>query len=128
LTIFIPSAIVASRVMSGELEVGRAIEAAGAFAAILSALAIIVDNFDNLTRFVAGINRLDTFARALAGETSGRPRADSVIAAVQDSRLALEHVNLQTPDYKRTLITGLSVTVDQGEGLMIVGPSGGGKS
>jgi len=128
LTIFIPSAIVASRVMSGELEVGRAIQAAGAFAAILSALAIMVDNFDNLTRFAAGINRLDTFARALAGDTPGRPIADSVIASVQDSRLALEHVILQTPDYKRTLVTGLSVAVDQGQGLMIVGPSGGGKS
>lgn len=36
LTVMLPSAIVASRVLSGELEVGRAIQAAGAFAAILS--------------------------------------------------------------------------------------------
>jgi putative ATP-binding cassette transporter len=43
LTIIIPSAIIASRVLSGELEVGRATQAAGAFTAILTALAIIVD-------------------------------------------------------------------------------------
>jgi vitamin B12/bleomycin/antimicrobial peptide transport system ATP-binding/permease protein len=128
LTIFIPSAIVASRVLAGELEVGRAVQAAGAFTAILSALAIIVENFDTLTRFAAGINRLDTFAKALAGDASGRPKGESVIESVQDSRLALENVVLQTPDYKRTLVTDLSVAVDPGEGLMIVGPSGGGKS
>ena len=37
-TIILPSAIIAGRVISGELEVGRAIQATGAFAAILTAL------------------------------------------------------------------------------------------
>lgn len=128
LTIFIPSAIVAHRVLSGELEVGAAVEAAGAFTAILTALAVIVDKFDQLTLFAAGINRLDTFAKALACDTTGRPRADSIIQTIQDSRLALEHFTLQTPDVNRALIKNLSVAVDRGQGLMIVGPSGGGKS
>jgi putative ATP-binding cassette transporter len=35
-------------VLAGDLEVGRAVQAAGAFAAILSALTVIVDNFEKL--------------------------------------------------------------------------------
>ena len=72
MTIILPSAVIASRVLSGELEVGRAIQAAGAFAAILSALVIIVDNFDSLSRFAAGIDRLDTFVKFLAGKSAER--------------------------------------------------------
>ena len=70
LTIVIPSAIIATRVLSGELEVGRAVQAAGAFTGILTALAIVVDNFDGLSRFAAGIERLDTFVKFLEVETA----------------------------------------------------------
>lgn len=128
LTIMLPSAIVASRVLSGELEVGRAIQAAGAFAAILSALAVIVDNFESLSRFVAGLDRLDTFSISLTGGPAAPPNAEGTIKALQDSRLALAHVTLQTPNRERTLVKDLTVSINPGEGLLIVGVSGGGKS
>ena len=132
LTIILPSAIIASKVLSGELEVGRAIQAAGAFAAILSALAVIVDNFESLSRFFAGIDRLSTFSKSLAGKASGQAlthkKAIDIIHSVEDSRLALENVTLQTPDYKRTLITDLTLDIKPGESLLIVGYSGEGKS
>jgi putative ATP-binding cassette transporter len=132
LTIILPSAIIASKVLSGELEVGRAIQAAGAFAAILSALALIVDNFESLSRFFAGIDRLSTFSKSLADKTAGEgltnKKAVDTIHSVEDSRLALENVTLQTPDYKRTLITDLTLEINPGESLLIVGYSGEGKS
>jgi len=134
LTIMLPSAIVASRVLSGELEVGRAIQAAGAFAAILASLTVIVDNFESLSRFVAGLDRLSTFSSALA-QTPATPPAQAAlggdgnkIEAARDARLALEHVTLQTPNYERTLVRDLTVSINPGEGLLIVGASGGGKS
>jgi putative ATP-binding cassette transporter len=128
LTIVLPSAIIASRVLSGELEVGRAIQAAGAFAAVLSAISVIVDNFESLSRFAAGIDRLNTFSKVLAGPPAGLARTESVIESVVDSRLALEGVTLQTPNYERTLVKDLSIAIRPGEGLMIVGTSGSGKS
>ncbi|CAM3197442.1 ABC transporter ATP-binding protein/permease [Cupriavidus taiwanensis] len=128
LTILLPSAIVASRVLDGELEVGSAIRAAGAFAAVLNALTVIVDNFEDLSRFVAGLDRLDTFSSTLTGKKPTAPRAASTIESCQDSRLALEHVTLQTPNQERTLVTDLSASIHAGEGLLIVGASGGGKS
>lgn len=128
LTVMLPSAIVASRVLSGELEVGRAIQAAGAFAAILSALAVIVDNFEDLSRFVAGLDRLDTFSGALTASVAASPDARSTIKSMEDSHLTLAHVTLQTPNHERTLVKDLTVSINPGEGLLIVGASGGGKS
>ncbi len=67
LTVVLPSVILASSVLNGELEVGRAIQAAGAFAAVLGAVALIVDNFESLSRFVAGIDRLHALSKLVLG-------------------------------------------------------------
>jgi vitamin B12/bleomycin/antimicrobial peptide transport system ATP-binding/permease protein len=128
LTYFIPFAIVAHRVLAGELEVGRAVEAGGAFMAILTALAVIVDNFDQLSRFAAGINRLDTFTKALSADIDSCAKSDVRIEFVEDGRLELQDITLQTPDSSRVIVQNLLVRVDPGRGLMIVGPSGCGKS
>ncbi len=128
MTIILPSAIIAGRVLSGELEVGRAIQAAGAFAAILSALTVIVDNFESLSRFAAGIDRLDSLARFLAGENGVPLKAGNRIALLEDTHLSIENLTLQTPDHERTLIKDLTLAINPGEGVMIVGASGCGKS
>ena len=128
MTIILPSAIIAGRVLSGELEVGRAIQAAGAFAAILSALTLIVDNFESLSRFAAGIDRLDSFAKFLAAKDANPTQAKDSIDLVEDTHLSIENLTLQTPNHERTLIKHLSLTINPGEGVMIVGASGCGKS
>ncbi|MFC5302535.1 ABC transporter ATP-binding protein/permease [Azospira restricta] len=128
LTIVIPSAIIAPRVLSGELEVGSAIQAAGAFAAVLSAISLIVENFESLSRFAAGIDRLNTLARVLPVVPKRRKVEQSVIKSVEGGRLALERVTLQTPNYERVLVRELTLNIAPGEGLLIVGESGSGKS
>lgn len=128
LTIILPSVIIAPRVLSGELEVGRVVQAGGAFAAMLSALTVFVDNFESLSRFAAGIERLDTFATFLGDPPSARPSAGTRITLVEDSRLSLERVTIATPNHERVLVRELTLSVPPGEGLLIVGVSGGGKS
>jgi vitamin B12/bleomycin/antimicrobial peptide transport system ATP-binding/permease protein len=127
LTTVVPSVILASQVLSGELEVGRVVQAVGAFTAVLSAFTVIVENFESLSRFVAGIERLYSFRSSLEVPTV-RSEGAEVIAAEEHSCLSLEHVTVQTPGYQRTLVKDLSVTIDPGKGLLIVGPSGSGKS
>ena len=127
-TLILPSVIIAPRVLSGELEVGRVVQAAGAFAAMLAALTVFVDNFDSLSRFAAGIDRLYAFRHALraGGEPASRPAP--FIRVVEAPHLGFQGVTLQTPKHERTLVKELTLSVEPGNGLLIVGASGGGKS
>ena len=127
LTLIIPSAIIAGRVLSGELEVGRAVQAAGAFTGILTALTIIVDNFDGLSKFAAGIERLDGFVRFLEGSATRR-KSSRKIRVVRRKELIIDRLSLRTLDDQRWVVTNLSVSVKPGSGLVIMGPSGCGKS
>ena len=129
LTLVIPSMILAQGVLSGELEVGRAVQAAGAFAAVLSAVSVIVDNFESLSRFVAGIGRLDALAQQLQ---LVKPKQPAAAVPGIDARIgphvALESLTLHTPQSERLLIRELSLELKPGAGLLITGASGCGKS
>jgi vitamin B12/bleomycin/antimicrobial peptide transport system ATP-binding/permease protein len=132
LTIVLPSAIIAERVLAGELEVGMAVRAAGAFTAVLSAISVIVDNFESLSRFAAGIERLDGFSRQLDGKSeadgSVRARPGRIESVEGVSGLTLDQLTLQTPGAERVLVRDLSLVVEPGRSLMVVGASGCGKS
>lgn len=128
LTIVLPTVIIANDVLSGELEVGRAIQAAGAFAAILSALTVIVQNFEGLSRFSAGVDRLHAFSQALDEVGTSAVGVDSQIQTEHGDWLVLKDVTVFTPNHEQLLVKELTLTVAPGEGLMIVGPSGAGKS
>ncbi|MDP9897779.1 ABC transporter ATP-binding protein/permease [Variovorax ginsengisoli] len=153
LTLVVPSIILANDVLSGDLEVGRAVQAAGAFAAVLGAVSLIVDNFESLSRFVAGIDRLHVLAQGVlktpaadrapvpAQPKAGGPVAGSACLAGQGDlppvteirsemgdELAVDRLTLHTPQFGRLLVKDLSLALKPGEGLLITGASGCGKS
>lgn len=133
LTLVLPGVILASRVLSGELEVGRAIQAAGAFTAVLGAVAVIVDNFESLSRFVAGIGRLQALSNLVlpGAEPDGAATADEKqarIALRPGPHLALESLTLHPPQSERVLVKDLSLVLKPGDALLITGDSGCGKS
>lgn len=126
-TYVMPTIILAPRILSGELEVGRVVQAAGAFASMLGALTVFVDQFELLSGFAAGVDRLHTFGRALTGQGQHAGSAGH-IQTESGASLELRHVTLFTPDRARPLVRDLSLDVGTGAGLLIVGPSGCGKS
>ena len=132
LTIVLPVVIISGQVLSGELEVGRAIQATGAFTAILSALTVIVEHFEGLSRFSAGIDRLHAFADTLdrqADDAREEPNgAQGRILTVADPHLSVENLTVYTPHNEHLLLRDLSLSVPPGQGLMITGASGSGKS
>ncbi|WP_397536177.1 ABC transporter ATP-binding protein/permease [Roseateles sp.] len=131
LTIVLPSIIIAGDVLSGELEVGRAVQAAGAFAAILSALTVIVEHFESLSRFSAGVNRLHAFASTLDAQGAvldGSTAGKSQIDVQPDMQLGLRALTVYTPQYEHLLVRDLTLSIEPGQGLVIAGPSGAGKS
>ncbi|MCE4557089.1 ABC transporter ATP-binding protein/permease [Roseateles cellulosilyticus] len=123
LSLLVPFVVLAGQVLSGELEVGQAVKAGGAFAAVLSAVSLIVDNFESLSRFVAGIDRLYVMATQLQ---QGPPEAGIELQPAQD--LQLSGLTVKAPDSDRVLVQDLSLSVPAGESLLITGASGSGKS
>ncbi|KAL3909904.1 MAG: hypothetical protein SGILL_007904 [Bacillariaceae sp.] len=167
----LPVTVVAPRYFAGAIELGVISQSVGAFNHILNDLSIIVNQFEQLSRFSAGIDRLAVFMEAMqvvdpdrsegmesliklanitdtngdatvidtaATEDGEFGRIDLVrlpsthattTNGVRSSRLlAMDHLDLCTPDRKRILIRDLSMQLNEGENLLIVGNSGAGKS
>jgi vitamin B12/bleomycin/antimicrobial peptide transport system ATP-binding/permease protein len=127
----LPAVIVAPSVLGGDTEVGKVREAQIAFAQFFFAINLIVSRFQFWTAFVAGIDRLYLLKEYLDRVKENRDNSTlqkPTISTVRQDRLALEHVTLQTPNYQRTLVKDLSVKLPAGEGLLIMGASGCGKS
>ena len=130
LTLVLPGVILAGGVLSGELEVGKAIQAAGAFTAVLGAVGVIVDNFESLSRFVAGIDRLQALSKLVMADAEDAKAADAHprIARREGEHFALDSVTLHPPQSERVLIKELNLTLKPGDALLITGESGCGKS
>ena len=131
LTLVLPFVILAQGVLSGELEVGRAVQAAGAFTAVLAAVGVIVDNFESLSRFVAGIDRLQALSRLMLPDAQPAQADDDKRPRIRmrpGAHLALEALTLQPPQSDRVLIKELNLVLKPGDALLITGESGCGKS
>lgn len=127
----LPAVIVAPLVLSGQFEVGKVREAQGAFLQIFFSLNVVVSQFQSLTSFAAGVDRLYTFYEYLEQiktEDKKEKIHQPTIDTREDGRLAVEHLTLQTPNYQRILFQDLSVSLETGQGLLIMGASGCGKS
>lgn len=123
----IPGIILGEQTLAGEIEVGKVMEAAGAFGNVAFSVNVIMYQFDKYTKFGASINRLYIFYEYLK-----QPRKEvanaRIIDIVKERRLAVKNLTLQTPNYQKTLFTNLSVELQPGQGLLIMGESGCGKS
>jgi putative ATP-binding cassette transporter len=127
-TYIIPSLFLASIYFAGEIKYGDITQAEFAFRQVLEAFSLVVYKIESLSAFAAGINRLATFNESLRAEKNAVELEVRTIDTVIGSQLTLEHVTLDTPKHQKTLIRDLSVAVQPGEGVLIVGQSGAGKS
>lgn len=161
----LPVAVVAPRYFAGAIELGVISQSVGAFNHILNDLSIVVNQFEQLSRFSAGIERLSVFLDAmrtadpergissmpllqLANETNANMTShmiekETIISDLGfgkidlsttfqtssgNSILEIEDLDLCTPDQKRVLIENLSISLPEGQNMLIVGNSGAGKS
>jgi putative ATP-binding cassette transporter len=124
----VPIVVVAPMFLRGEVEFGVITQAMGAFAAILAAISLIILQFERLSQFTAGVTRIGSLWDALHAEVLADEEDDPPIELKEDKRLKLESVTVRTPDRAKDLILDVSFGMKQGEGLLIMGASGSGKS
>ena len=131
LALVLPVLVVAPMFMRGEVEFGVVTQSAGAFAQVLAAFSLIITQFGGLSTYLASVQRLgslwdnldehDIEEERIAGETENLP--------TEDSRMVkLDKLDICTPGRDRTLVKKLSFELHPKQSLMIMGPSGTGKS
>ncbi|MGA9382870.1 MAG: ATP-binding cassette domain-containing protein [Phormidium sp.] len=113
--------------IKGEIDFGEISQASIACNLFANAMAELIAEFGNSGRLSSYIDRLYEFSGSLETVIK-QPENVTTIKTIEDNRLAFENVTLQTPNYEQVIVEKLSLSVQPGEGLLIVGPSGRGKS
>jgi putative ATP-binding cassette transporter len=115
----IPALIVAPSFIRGEVEFGVITQSAMAFAHLVGAFSLIVNQFQSISSFAAVLARLSSLREAIE-------QAESTVSAIDlrdgGERLAYEQLTLRSPRDGRILVDALSVTVPVGMRVLVSGP------
>ncbi|MBE9256497.1 ABC transporter ATP-binding protein/permease [Dolichospermum sp. LEGE 00246] len=122
-----PFLILGPLYITNHLDFGEISQASLSAYLFANALAELINEFGSSGRVSVYVERLSEFSSALEEVTKQRENA-SIIKTIEDNHITFENVTLQTPNYERVIVEDLSLSVKPGEGLLIVGPSGRGKS
>ena len=127
----LPAVIIAPQILAGDLEIGKFAEAQGAFNKLFWAMYVLVRTFHELVGFAASIERLAEFDDFLQKPKRGISRGSiqpTTINTLEDRRFTIQDLTLYTPNYQRTLFENVSAQIETGQGMLIRGMSGCGKS
>lgn len=142
----LPAICVAPKYFAGEIQLGSVTQSFSAFSHILGDLSLVINRFDSLSQFGAGIDRLAEFVHALESNVTEEKRTfnaedrfaaqkskpDKTIQRILTNATSVEvqQLNLFTPigSSQRELIRDLTFKLNTGERLLVAGPSGVGKS
>ncbi|WP_407896106.1 ABC transporter ATP-binding protein/permease, partial [Scytonema sp. NUACC26] len=111
----------------GEIEFGEITLAATSCHLFATALGQLIEEFGTSGSFSSYVERLSEFSNAVEAVIK-QPKNVSTIKTIEENHFAFENLTLQTPNYEQVIVENLSLSVQPGEGLLIVGPSGRGKS
>ncbi len=108
------------------IPLGTIMQISSAFGQVQGALSFIVNSYTGLASWHAVVDRLRFFEQAMH-EVQVIRETHYQITRGDGPHLAVRHLNVRLPD-GRELIHDLDFTLERGQRLLIMGPSGGGKS
>ena len=123
----VPVVVVAPLYLEGKIEFGVIAQAVGAFAQVLAAVSLIITQFERLSAYAAGVTRLGALWDAIAADDPTEDD-DPEISVEEGKILLLDKLTVRPPKSERKLVEALSLELPKGKGLLIMGPSGSGKS
>jgi putative ATP-binding cassette transporter len=116
----IPALIVAPLFIRREVEFGVVTQSGMAFAQLLGAFSLVVNQFQSLSSYAAVTARLGVLGDAIDRVS---PAARHAIETVEDrGRVAYEGLTLRAPNGDRPLVNDLSAEIQHGKRLLVTGP------
>jgi putative ATP-binding cassette transporter len=131
IALILPILIVAPMFMNGTMPFGVVTQTLGAFAQVLGAVSVIADNFEGLSAYLAGIQRLGILWDDLDDFDAEEERStrESVHQLDETStKVKLDKLTVLTPDGGKLLAKDLTFELRPNQSLIIMGASGTGKS
>lgn len=131
LALILPILIVAPMFMNGSAPFGVVTQTIESFAQVLGAVSIVANNFEDLSTYLAGVQRIGILWDDLDDfdaeeERSARESLQQLDEA--GSTVKLGKLTVLTPDKTKVLANELTFELGPNHSLMIMGASGSGKS
>ncbi|HZC47182.1 MAG TPA: ABC transporter ATP-binding protein/permease [Candidatus Acidoferrum sp.] len=123
----LPYLALAGAYFAHRMEFGQFLQAAGAFGTVKDSFSVVVFSLEGLTDYAAVVNRLATFQEQCEDASLPRLKGEHIDTR-ESERIAVDALTLRTPDGRQTLVRDLSFDVAPGQGLLLRGPSGTGKT
>jgi vitamin B12/bleomycin/antimicrobial peptide transport system ATP-binding/permease protein len=117
----IPALIVAPLFIRGEVEFGAITQSAMAFAQLLGAFSLIVNQFQSISSFAAVIARLSALAGAVDKEPTAAPL--EVAEVIDNDRIGYQGLTLFSPQSGGEIVKNLTVEVPRGTRMLVIGPN-----
>ena len=125
--IIFPFVVASPRFFSGAMPLGGIFQIASAFGQVQGALSWFINAYGSFANWKATVDRLTGFTEALARAREEADRLDGDRVEGAPAVLALEALELSLPQGK-PLLARTTLTLKQGESVLVTGPSGAGKS
>jgi vitamin B12/bleomycin/antimicrobial peptide transport system ATP-binding/permease protein len=117
----IPALLVAPLYIRGKIEFGVITQSAMAFSTLVSALSLVVTQFQSISSFAAVISRLASLVDAME---QARPASAAAIEVREDeTRVAYEQLTLVAAANGHVLVRDLSASIAAGTRVLIAGPN-----
>jgi len=118
----IPMLIVAPLFIRGKVQFGVITQSAVAFAQLLGAFSLIVNQFQSLSTFAAVIVRLSALVGATEKVSPTAAQAPVAVVGI-DGGIAYEGLTLWSPEEGQEMIKSLTAEIPRGTRVLVIGPN-----
>jgi putative ATP-binding cassette transporter len=115
----IPALVVAPLFMRGAAEFGVIPQSSMAFAQLIGAFSLVINQFPQLSSYAAVLARLNALGEAY--QTLSAPQASALTVVDDDTRLAFERCTLLAPHNQQPLVRDLSLALPAGARVLMTG-------
>ncbi|SMC72229.1 ABC transporter ATP-binding protein/permease [Sporomusa malonica] len=126
IAIIFPLVVAMPRYFTKEIQLGGLLQTSQAFSKVQDSLSFFVESYSTLAEWKAVVDRLTGFVCNIQ-QVSELPQSSTIIRTEPAPVLAVNQLDIDLPDGRR-ILSGLNLSIQAGESLLVAGPSGSGKS